>query len=379
MYKTQSEGVISTVRVLEKSKNVKNLIKDLYSHITKKKKEFNSIAHAKAQLKSDIESLQQKLADLSVPEKATHEKEKKIESMVWQLEGLQQKIMEESFYGEVLIHMAEVRKQNLDAIEEPLRTLKIKMMHASSTAQTLDKETDYHMTVARTIKLKLSKLQETINSQRQSMRETLNQELHKYEERCKAIAFFRQSQETWYKKKIYINKNIEIKELEAIETEILKGKKLIEELELTQIQTMSKENKIAEALKNTSSHSLNDLNTQLIELKETKTNLISLRNDLENRINKQKEEITNLNDFYRKSNDFRNEEDFGHHKLYDIDAKLYRKQALISVQEFQHNKIKDLCSTALLGIQRLMKKAGLEEYKNFRSIKEAIDCLCDKI
>ena len=184
------------MRTLEKSRHVKALIKDLNSHLLKQKNEYNSFIHIQHQIISEIKLLEQQLSDLSMPEKSELEKEKRIEQLSHQFIELQKKIIEESLYTECLEHMADIRKQNLDAIADPARALRKRIIHANATNQILYKEADYHETVAKTIKFKLSKLQEVINNQRETMRDTLNQELAKYEERCKAIAFYKTSQQT---------------------------------------------------------------------------------------------------------------------------------------------------------------------------------------
>jgi hypothetical protein len=347
----------------------------------KKKNEYNSFTHSTLQLLSDIKFLSQKLSDLSLPEKIDAEKEKRLNNLTTQLKDLQRKTMEESLYTECLEHMADIRKQNLDAVEDPTRLLRKKIIHAHATNQTLDRESEYHITVARTIKNRLAKLQEIINSQRESMRETLNQELAKYEQRCKAVAFYRQSQQTWYKKRELENKTSEIKDLETIEIELAKEKHLLKVLETVQHTTAGKEIKIAEALKNTNSHSLADLNVQLTQLKETKESLIALQTDLENRIVKQKSEIIQLNKEYQKVTLSQIEkEEYGYHMLYSLEAKLSNEESELSLKEMVHSNNKEVCSAGLLGLQRLIQKLGsADESRNFRSVKEAIDFLCEKI
>ena len=277
--------------------------------------------------------------------------------------------------------MADIRKQNLDAIADPARILRKRIIHANATNQILDKESEYHITVARTIKFKLSKLQEMINNQRESMRDTLNQELAKYEERCKAIAFYRQSQQNWYMKKDLETKTEEIKNLEYIEVEIEQEKNVLKDLEKAQTHTAKKESKIAEALKNTNSHSLNDLNVQLIQLKETKESLLSLQADLEQRIFKQKQEIIYLNDQYQKINFSQVEkEEYGYHVLYSLEEEIPIKESLIANKETCHIKMKEICSAGLLGLQRLIQKVGAkEDTRSFKSIKDAIDFIIEKI
>lgn len=369
------------MRALEKSKHVKTLIKDLHAHVMKKKNEYNGYVHIKLQLKSDIKMLEQKLADLLAPEKTEQEREKRMEHLSNQLEDLQQKIMEESLYTECLEHMADIRKQNLDAVEDPTRNLRKKIIHAQITNQTLDREAEHHVTVARTVKIRLAKLQEMINTQRESMRETLNQELAKYEERCKAVAFYRQSQQTWYKRRELETKTAEIKELETIETELVKEKNLLKELEIAQMTAAGKELKIAEALKNTNSHSLSDLNLQLLQLKETKESLISLQNDLEQRILKQKQEINFLNNQYQKVTLSQIEkEEYGYHTLYALETKLSNQDAALYNHELTHGRLKEICSAGLLGLHRLIQKVGfMDEGRSFRSVKEAIEYLCERI
>ena len=347
----------------------------------KKKAEFNSCVHEKLQLIADISLLNQKLADLTAPEKIEVEKERKVEDLNSHFVSLQDRIIDESLYTECLEHMANIRKQNLDAVEDPTRNLRKKIIHVNVTNQTLDREAEYHVTVARNVKMRLAKLQETINTQRELMRETLNQELAKYEERCKAVAFYRQSQQTWYKKRELETKTAEIKDLETIENELIKEKDLLKELEVAQQTTAGKEIKIAEALKNTNSHSLSDLNLQLMQLKETRESLISLQADLEQRISKQKQEISSLNFAYHKMTVSQIEkEEFGYHALYLLETKLAAQESFLSNQEFNHIKMKDIVSSGLLGLHRLIQKVGIsEESRNFRSVKEAIEYLSEAL
>ena len=368
------------MRTLEKSRHVKALIKDLNSHLLKQKNEYNSFIHIQHQIISEIKLLEQQLSDLSMPEKSELEKEKRIEQLSHQFIELQKKIIEESLYTECLEHMADIRKQNLDAIADPARALRKRIIHANATNQILYKEADYHETVAKTIKFKLSKLQEVINNQRETMRDTLNQELAKYEERCKAIAFYKTSQQTWYKKKELETKTEEIKDLEYIEIEEENEKKILKELEKVQNHATHKEIKIAEALKNTNSHSLNDLNIQLIQLKETKESLINLQADLEQRIYKQRQEIIYLNDQYQRINFSKVEKEDDYHILYDLENNVAIKEKTQSNQELNHIKMKSVCSAALLGLQRLIQKIGTnDDTRSFKSVSDAIDFISRKI
>ena len=369
------------MRTLEKSKHVKSLIKDLNSHVLKQKNDYNSWKHSTLQLKSDITGLQQRLADLSIPEKIEQEKEKRLEQLTTRLEDLHGRIVEESQYSECLEHMADIRKQNLDAVEDPTRMLRKKIIHAHMTNQTLDKEADHHVTVVRSIKFRLAKLQELINDQRESMRETLNQELAKYEEHCKAVAFYKQSQQTWYMRKELDSKTAEINELETVETEIRKEQNLMKALNAAHHATTDKETMIAQALKNTNSHSLSDLNIQLMQLKETKESLVSLQSDLEQRILKQRKEIVFLNNQYQKVTLSQVEkEEFGYHVLYSLEAKIAEHDSMLYSQEHNQLKMKEICSAGLLGLQRLIQKVGANhEPKNFKSVSDAIEYLTEKI
>ena len=316
---------------------------------------------------------------MSVPEKIEIEKEKQLFQLSTSLTDLQKRINKESLYTDCLEHMADIRKQNLDAVEDPTRSLRKQIIHAQFTNSSLDREAEYHITVAKTIKFRLAKLQEKVNSQRETMRETLNQELAKYEERCKAVAFYKQSQQDWYKRKELENKNCKIKELENEENELKKELELRKELENAQIFAIGKELKIAEALKNTNSHSLNDLNYQLMQLKETKQSLINLQTDLEQRIIKQKEEIIFLNNQYQNVSLSQIEkEEYGYHTLYSLESKYTSQVSEMSLKEEDHYKSKEICSAGLLGLNRLLQKVGFsEEGKNFRSVKEAIDFVCE--
>lgn len=360
---------------------MKSLINDLHAHVLKQKNEYNSCTHTTLQLKSDITLLNQRLADISIPEKIEQEKEKRVEQLASQLEDLYERIIEENMYSECLEHMADVRKQNLDAVEDPTRLLRKAIIHAHVTNQTLDKEAEHHVAVVRSIKFRLAKLQELINDQRESMRETLNQELAKYEEHCKAVAFYKQSQQAWYMRKELENKTAEIKDLESVETELLKEKDLLKELHYANIATMDKETKIAQALKNTNSHSLSDLNTQLIQLKETKESLISLQSDLEQRISKQKKEIIFLNNQYQKvSLSTVEKEEYGYHVLYGLEAKSAEQETALYEQECGHLRMKEVCAAGLLGLTRLVQKIGsTDEIRNFKSVGEAVDYLTEKI
>lgn len=338
------------------------------------------MVHSKHKLKSDIKLLKQKCLDLSLPEKSDSENEKKIESLLIQYNTLQQKIIQESLYNETLEHMADIRKQNRDSIVDPSRLLKSKLIHAEFTNQTLNKESEHQVTVAKTIKFKLAKLQERINNQREYMRDTLNTELGKYEERCKAVAFFKISQQNWHRKKELDSKTLEIKELENIETEVIKGQELSQQLDRIEHITSNKELMIAEALKNTNSHSLNDLDSQLSRLKETKQSLIALQKDLEIRIFKQKNEIVFLNEQYEKITLSRAEkEEYGYHVLYELEKKISNQEAFFYAQDFAHDRLKEACSAGLLGLQRIIQKVGSEDRQNFRSVKEAISYVCENL
>ena len=357
------------------------MINDLHSHVLKQKNDYNTCKHSTLQLKSEITGLQQRLSDLSIPEKIEQEKERRLSHLTTRLADLQDRILEESQYSECLDHMADIRKENLDAVEDPTRLLRKKIIHAHLTNQTLDKEAEHHVTVVRSIKFRLAKLQELINDQRESMRETLNQELAKYEEHCKAVAFYKQSQQTWYMRKDLESKTAEIKDLEAVETELKKEQNLLKELNAVHHATTDKEIMIAQALKNTNSHSLSDLNIQLMQLKETKESLISLQIDLEQRIMKQKREIVFLNNQYQKVILSQVEkEEFGYHLLYSLEAKIAEHDALLYSQEINQLKMKEICSAGLLGLQRLIQKVGTNnETKNFKSVSEGIEYLTDKI
>ena len=132
--------------------------------------------------------------------------------------------------------------------------------------------------------------------------------------------------------------------------------------------------------KNTNSHSLNDLNIQLIQLKETKESLINLQADLEQRIYKQRQEIIYLNDQYQRINFSKVEKEDDYHILYDLENNVAIKEKTQSNQELNHIKMKSVCSAALLGLQRLIQKIGTnDDTRSFKSVSDAIDFISRKI
>ena len=379
MYTSRASDFIDKIKTIEKSKHVKVLINDLHDHVMKKKSEYNSIVHTKIVLQGDINLLRQKIEDVLAPEKVEQEREKRIESLEKQLENLQEKIMEEGLYSEVLKHMVDTRKKWLDDIEDPTRALRKKILHLHVTNQTLDREAEYHVTVARTIKARIDELKEKIESQKDFMQATSTRELAKYETRYKAIEFFKQSQIIWHKKKMLESKTFEINKLENQEQEINKEQNLLKELETAHLVTTEREQNITKALKDTNLHSLSDLNSQLIQLKDTKESLIALQSDLESRIQSQKKEINFLNKQYEKVSLSQIEkEEFGYHALYKLEKSVAAQELSLSHQESFHSKTKEICSAGLLGLYKLIDiVSNVEEARNFRTVKEFIDFICD--
>ena len=379
MYTLKNSEFLDKIKMIEKSKHVKVLINELHDHVMKKKSEYNSIVHNKLALQADINLLRQKIEDILAPEKVEIEREKRIEMLEKQFDQLQQKIVEESLNSEVLKHMVDTRKKWLDDIEDPTRVLRKKILHLQVTNQTLDREAEYHVTVARTIKSRIDELKEKIDSQRDFMQATSSRELAKYETRYKAIEFFKQSQLIWNKKKELENKTVEIKKLASQEEEMNKEQQMLKELDEARHFTAEKEQNIAKALKDTNLHSISDLNSQLVQLKDTKESLISLQKDLEERIQSQKREIEFLNGQYEKVSLSQIEkEEYGYHALYSLESQLASHESNLSYQESYHSKTKEVCSAGLLGLYKLIDiVSNVEEARNFRSVKEFIDFLCE--
>jgi chromosome segregation ATPase len=345
----------------------------------KKKSEYNSVIHMKVALQSDITLLNQKVSDLRAPHKAEQDREIRIKTLEKHLESLQNRIQDESLNSEVLRHMVDTRKKWLDDIEDPTRALRKKILHLHVTNQTLDREAEYHVTVARTIKAKIDELKEKIESQKDFMQATSTRELAKYETRYKAIEFFKQSQIIWHKRKMLENKTVEIKKLESQEEETKKEQNLMKEFEITQLVTAERELNITKALKETNLHSLSDLNSRLIQMRDTKESLIILQKDLEERILEQKKEIENLNKKYEKVSLSQIEkEEYGYHTLYKLEMDVASQESNLGHQESFHSKTKEICSAGLLGLYKLIDiVSNVEEARNFRTVKEFIDYICD--
>ncbi|CAG9319445.1 unnamed protein product [Blepharisma stoltei] len=381
LFTLKAGDLADTVRKLEKSKYVKEVIKDLYDHVLKKKKEYNSLKHEQSLLNAELNSLHQKYDDLTHIEKDNTDRVQYIEQLQEKYEKLQNKIDLESIFTDSLNHMANVRYLNLCAIKDPTRLLKSQIVHTLAQNRNLDRGSEYHLTSALATRGKLGKIQENINSQRTRMRELLNQELKKYEERSKAIAFYKQEQQLWYRQKEAEIKDQDINNLVKIDNEVRKGDKLrIEFLEASQVLA-AKEGKISEALRITNSTSVSNLFSQLQKLRVTKESLESLRTDLEATLRRQQNEIERLNKEYDNLNLQKHQKDeYDYHTLYDLEVSLAKREHDLQTHSEDSEKIKADFSTGLLGLNRIIQKIGdNSDIREIRSIKDAIEYICDKI
>eukprot|EP00358_Blepharisma_japonicum_P001892 CAMPEP_0202954630 /NCGR_PEP_ID=MMETSP1395-20130829/50984_1 /ASSEMBLY_ACC=CAM_ASM_000871 /TAXON_ID=5961 /ORGANISM="Blepharisma japonicum, Strain Stock R1072" /LENGTH=247 /DNA_ID=CAMNT_0049670309 /DNA_START=747 /DNA_END=1490 /DNA_ORIENTATION=- len=242
------------------------------------------------------------------------------------------------------------------------------------------------------------------------MRELLNQELKKYEERSKAIAFYKQEQQLWYRQKEAEIKDQDINNLVKIDNEVRKGDKLrLEFVEASQ-NLASREGEISEALRITNSTSVSNLFSQLQKLRVTKESLESLRADLEATLRRQQNEIERLNKEYdnlieslradleatlrRQQNEIERlnkeydnlslqkhqKDEYDYHTLYDLEVGLSKREHELQTHSEDLDKVKADFSTGLLGLNRIIQKLGENnDIREIRTIKDAIEYICDKI
>lgn len=356
------------------------MIKDLYNHVLNKKKEYNSLKHEEAILKSDVNSLVQRYTDLCYVEETNEEKVKYMEELKDKFDKLQNKIDLESLFTDSLNHMANTRYLNLCSIKDPTRLLRTQIMHTLAQNRILDRGSEYHCTSALIIRSKLSKIQENINTQRTRMREMLNQELKKYEERSKAIAFYRQEQQLWYRQKEVQIKDGDIENLLKIDDEVKRSDLLRQEF-LQASQTLAgKEGEISEALRITNSTSVGNLFSQLQKLNVTKESLESLQADLKSTLRKQQREIERLNKEYDNLSMQKHQKDeYDYHTLYNLDISLNKREHALQNRSEKLEKIKEHFATGLLGLNRIIQKLDNGDGRDIRTIKDAIDYICDKV
>ncbi|CAG9320854.1 unnamed protein product [Blepharisma stoltei] len=381
LFTLKAGDLTDTVRKLEKSKYVKEVIKDLYDHVLRKKKEYNSLKHDQSLLKAELDSLNQKYNDLTHVEKENTDRQQYLGNLQEKFDKLQNKIDLESIFTDSLNHMANVRYLNLCSIKDPTRLLKSQIVHTLAQNKILDRGSEYHMTSALATRGKLGKIQENINSQRTKMRELLNQELKKYEERSKAIAFYKQEQQLWYRQKEAEIKDQDINNLVKIDNEVRKGDKLrLEFVEASQ-NLATREGEISEALRITNSTSVSNLFSQLQKLRVTKESLESLRADLEATLRRQQNEIERLNKEYDNLSLQKHQKDeYDYHTLYDLEVGLSKREHELQTHSEDLDKVKADFSTGLLGLNRIIQKLGENnDIREIRTIKDAIEYICYKI
>ena len=371
-----------TIHKIEKSKYVREIIMDLEENVLAKKKKYNNLNHKRKDLEKELHFKEQKYSDLCHIEKVEAEQKRRVESLKSRLEQLHESIESEAFYTEVLNHMLKIRQKNLDSIADPARALRSQILYTELKVNTLDRESEYQWSNTKQLKDELLRLQSELSLQRNEMREKINGELERFEDRSKAVEFYKESQKIWYVNREIEQKNSDIKDLQELDQTVGVQEQLEKKLESIQKAVQEIEVGVSYAVNSTKTQSLEDLATQFIKQKETRESLVSLRHDLESTLKRKEQEILALNENYDKLLiEPEKPHDLDNHALFDLENTLSKQETNLELNLESLVKSRENLSAAILALNRLYQKTAEEfgEETQPKSLNQVVEYLLHKI
>ena len=215
-YRDPSE-LISMISKLEGTQVVKASIKGLNELVIDSKKKYNKLHNYKKHLEEDVIQLREKLGNLRNKVESHQSSLKILETLKKRSYALQKKIQEEKNYTENLKYMIGNRRSQILGSTKPISDMKKELKETDSKNAHLRIVTGCYERSVRTHQTELASLHEKLNSQREEMREQLNKELRVFQDKSKAAAFYKQSQQIWHLNRRTDHKEHRIRQLEKQE------------------------------------------------------------------------------------------------------------------------------------------------------------------
>ena len=373
----ESKNIKSSVGKLEISDSVKSALNSLSEHLIKKKRHFNSLHTEKLRLTKEIQCLSQQLSDVEEKGKMYLDNCQKFKLLKDVSDEINNKISQEKKQSENLRYMVNSRKDLLQEMHNPMQQAQKELKETFYMTKHIERLTESYGKASLVQRSDLQKAQDEANSQREELREKFNKELRSFQDRSKAVAVYKQSQNQWINKRAAAKKEENIKVLEELEKRFKYQEKLKVELASIQNELCVREVDINKALHATSTSSLEELGDRIHKLKESKMGLVKSQSELEENLSKEADKTQKLSsklDAILVNKQVKGNSEFK--SSYDMEKRISDKEKEIGYLVSNMEGAKRNSSAVVLSLTRLIQKLTEQSPTD---INESISMLKDKI